>query len=771
MINIINQYKIERDRLVSSASKERASDEIGGTGFHDRLIEIAQLGDLTTYFHRDSFTDGPIQFNIANQGNAPEDWAELGLNHVNPGETFEGVDYPSNDRSYYIFELDDDLIDALDGKTIRFVAYYSGSFDCEASRIDEEIDYYDKSTGSNSKGDVQITSILHESVGTSGVAGRGQIAWSQCTTSSTVDSRGSKETPLESYKNQTWSSINTLTSGSGSWVSGQFNRVRSSRLSSSSLPQSPTSGTGALPKPSKYSEYATAYVNTDYGVEMWARTSPYYFSNYTAIPSATAWDRIIVSLGAHGDACGTIKVYIYVEPIGNSLPTPSDTVAPTGPDLVSANIESDEATLTWEPVSASDLDTYQIYYRYKGVSETSFSSYEYLGFADQEGCRATYDLNNLLSIPERYGEFQFKVLPQDDSANIGTGAEFPVKGQFEDISFVTSGTKIVNSGGQTLSITGIQANDLIMLSGTSDSQQVDSPTGFTELEDDDGTANPGAVVCYKIASGTSENITLTNQGGNNANQIIWTYQVFRNVSTSNPIDTSVSNHNSGSSRINLPSVTTTTDNCMIVVYGMIDDDGYPESSLFLPSGYTKQVFGSTGFGFNLNYSTVIGGYKLEGNAGSYNPGFIQLAQNDGRDGFTIALRPKQEDFTTTLPEFTYIYWEATVSTNTSFYVYCEFDVTNSDIPTSVFAYATTDGTTPTTSNYDSFAELTDTTTGSTAATWDSTTQLGFSASGVSVNDDVKVLLVAVNSKGDENSVVVTLTIGTLGNNNTEYVYP
>ncbi len=205
------------------------------------------------------------------------------------------------------------------------------------------------------------------------------------------------------------------------------------------------------------------------------------------------------------------------------------------------------------------------------------------------------------------------------------------------IAFVTSGTQIVSSGGQTLNITGIQADDIVILTGTSDSQQVNLPAGFTQLEDDEGTANPGGVAGYDFATGTSMNITLSAQGGSGANQIIYTYQVFRNVNTTTPIEGSSQNHNNGSSRINLPSVTTTVADCMIVVYGMVDDDGY--ASLTLPAGYTQGVFDATGVGLNSNYSTVVGGYKLESSTGAISPGTIFLTENDGRDGYTIALKP------------------------------------------------------------------------------------------------------------------------------------
>lgn len=740
---------------LNNISQRYYSDRYREFGY-DKLIPLGHLGDLQEM----SIAGGGaiIPGYNGDNGSGAGDWTERGLNYFGTGG---GVG--RSGQLQQMFKDDDDLIDNLHQKNIRIVAYYTGSFDCEATVTGSTL--FNKGNGFNATGDMQITNVLHEKIQGGNRVASNSPEWTQVTTLSNLAARASGETYLEAYKNQSWSNINEGGYPTSSWNIGEFNYD----------PQewgSPfTSLTGQLKTPLRYSDYISAYVaQTGQRKEMWVRTDMFEFNRYTSSPTDSNHDRLIASIGSHGSACGTILLFIYVEPIGSSLPNPTDTVPPNNPDLVSANIENDEVTLTWEPSSSSDLSTYNIYYRYKGVSGSLFGLYNYIGTGSNGSRKATYSLNDsTYGLTERYGEFQFKIQPVDYSYNVNTGTEFPVKGQFEAISFVKSGTQIVSSGGQTLSITGIQANDLIMLSGTSDNQTVDAPTGFTQLEDDDGTANPGAVVCYKIASGTSESITLTNQGGSGANQIIWGYQVFRNVSTSNPVDTSASNHNAGSNRINLPSVTTTTDNCMIVVYGMIDDDGY--SSLALPFGYTRTIMDYTGIGFNGNYSTVVGGYKLEGNAGTYSPGAIFLAQADGRDGFTIALRPKQEDFKTTLPEFSYIYWEATQSTSTSFYVYCEFDITNSDIPTSAKAYVTVDGTTPSTTNFVEEAVLVDTTTGSTAATWDSSTQLGFNTSGVSINDEVKVLIVANNSKGDENSVVVTLTIATLGNNNTEYIYP
>lgn len=774
-LNSLGLLSETKNRLFRSTNRRKAIDSDTGAPnssnpIYDTLIEIGALGSLRGVRY---FVNNKVIPNFsADEGSGGGDWDEQGINYKNPQD--EGV----GNREEEVFEIDDDLLATLSGKTVRFVAYYTGSFDCELTETSPTAptkDIYNKPSGSKAEGDMQITNLQQEEIIISGynnntpeyrTTEKAIFNWLQTTSAQNVKDRSYGETPLETYKKQgespsAWKTLNAVSSINPSFIAGEWNQSIGNR-------KTPTSGSGGLNIPRKYKNFCSAYVNNFYGTEMWLRTGTFVLGGFVGNPTNELWSRITCALGSHGDACGTLTLYVYVEPYENQQGAPPDTTDPTGPDLVSAHIENDEATISWDRASDNvGLAGYHVYYRYKDVDETSFSAYDAVGTADTEERKRTYDLNSIFGLSERYGEFQFKIQPQDLAGNIGTGTEFPVKGQFPNIFFVTSGTQIVSSGGQTLSITGIQANDLIMLSGTSDSQQANAPTGFTELEDDDGTANPGAVVCYKIASGTSESITLTNQGGTGANQIIWSYQVFRNVSTSNPIDGSISNHNSGSSRINLPSLTTTTDNCMIVVYGMIDDDGY--DTLDLPTGYTRTVMEATGSGFNLNYSTVVGGYKLEGAAGTYNPGFIQLSQNDGRDGFTIALRPKQEDFTTTLPSFDSIYWQATLgSPTTEFLVTCNIDITNFDIPTTVLAYVTIDGTTPTTSNYDAFAELTDTSTGNDGSSWSSSGYSDFSSNSVSLNDEVKVLLVAINAKGEKNSEVVTLPIANTGQNSTAW---
>lgn len=126
----------------------------------------------------------------------------------------------------------------------------------------------------------------------------------------------------------------------------------------------------------------------------------------------------------------------------------------------------------------------------------------------------------------------------------------------------------------------------------------------------------------------------------------------------------------------------------------------------------------------------------------------------------------------TVPDFDYIYWEANVgSPNTAFYVYCEFDLVNGDAPTSVTAYVTIDGTTPSSSNNVTSASLSDTSTGNDGSTWDSASSIGFSSSGVGISDVVKVIVLATNTGGTTTSPVVSLTITTLGNNNTENTAP
>ena len=313
----------------------------------------------------------------------------------------------------------------------------------------------------------------------------------------------------------------------------------------------------------------------------------------------------------------------------------------------------------------------------------------------------------------------------------------------------------------TTTITGLQSGDFALaLAGEDAGGAPTTPPTATNIYSANLLHN--TTMWYEFATGTSITQNIGNSGDEECSI---TYLVFRGVSQATPLDVSVTTPtNTGNvSTITPPSVTTVTNGCMIVPVMSLEDENV-SGAVTYDSSYTLGIdfYGADGDVTQLML------YKLQSTAGAESPSAFSwnAANVDVVHTTTVALRPASK------PEFTYIYWEATLgSPNTNFYVYCEFDVTNSDRPTSAVAYVTIDGSTPSSSNNETSATLSDTSAGSDGSTWDSSVAIGFNSSGVSTSDVVKVLIVATNDQGTTDSVVVSLTVATIGNNNTEYTYP
>ena len=192
------------------------------------------------------------------------------------------------------------------------------------------------------------------------------------------------------------------------------------------------------------------------------------------------------------------------------------------------------------------------------------------------------------------------------------------------------------NGTSSYSLTGIQANDLVIVAAVSDSTTPTAPTGFTQ--ESNGGTSPGYMWSWDIASGTSMTISNlnTSTGSNLVNYIA---MVFRGVDTTTPISSSATNNGSGSGSISCPSVTVASGE-MAVILGMLDDDNVADtSSLSAPSGYTLGVAQDSGTdGNDVSGSTVMGAYQLMSSSGTESPGnFTFNTGNDSWRSFTIAL--------------------------------------------------------------------------------------------------------------------------------------
>jgi len=206
------------------------------------------------------------------------------------------------------------------------------------------------------------------------------------------------------------------------------------------------------------------------------------------------------------------------------------------------------------------------------------------------------------------------------------------------IEYVTGTTS--QSGG-TMTLTGIQSGDVVLLFGATDSGNMGAdPTGWSE-----GTTNntgaqpdndnvPDSSFYYIVSSGTSvsaNNLTDPNSGA------VYVMMAFRNVNTTTVFNTTTQEATAGSGDPNSPSITTTTDGCMIVSVGFLDDDD-SASGTTAPSGYTLGPTEDTGAN-NGSGATIMTAYLLQSTAGAENPGAFTTPGDDAWKAYTIALNP------------------------------------------------------------------------------------------------------------------------------------
>jgi hypothetical protein len=206
------------------------------------------------------------------------------------------------------------------------------------------------------------------------------------------------------------------------------------------------------------------------------------------------------------------------------------------------------------------------------------------------------------------------------------------------IEFVTSGYFVNNeSTDQTLTITGIQAGDFVILKAGSDNTSANTPTGFTEGDNFNNT-NQWASWHYGFSSGTSWAFDVN--GGTSNLGVVYTYTVWRGVDTSNPINTWARANNSNDQVPNPPSITTTSDGCVIVATGYVDDND-DAASVAAPSGYTLAIAAqriTPPTTASVNGATVAQAYLEQTSAGSEDPGAWTFPL-DGWVAYTIALEP------------------------------------------------------------------------------------------------------------------------------------
>ena len=216
------------------------------------------------------------------------------------------------------------------------------------------------------------------------------------------------------------------------------------------------------------------------------------------------------------------------------------------------------------------------------------------------------------------------------------------------ISEVTSGTSQYKD---TITLTGLNSGDFVMFTMVN-SESFSNPSitatnagTISSVIQAHTNDNPGHAIFYFFVNDTSTVITpnFTNSPAVTPNNLA---VAFRGVDPSNPLDvTQTNNVNSGSNaRPDPPSITTVTDNSLIVIFGFLDnkdvDDnyGFPLTSPI----YYKSV--GTNFDNTTRSPATAGGdssvmiaTRSQSTAGTENPGAFKGA-SDENVAFTFALK-------------------------------------------------------------------------------------------------------------------------------------
>jgi len=160
------------------------------------------------------------------------------------------------------------------------------------------------------------------------------------------------------------------------------------------------------------------------------------------------------------------------------------------------------------------------------------------------------------------------------------------------------------------------------------SEMTSAPAGWTEEHDYINTATSGqhVYIYWKIASseGASYTWTWTDAGCSWVGQIM----TFRGVDTSDPIHVEGTVNQESSSSPMMPSVTTTVDNSMILIYGMCDDDDADADGGGCPETWidTTETAGDYGTGLSTAYFVQVS----QGATGNQDWTFDASEENSGQ---------------------------------------------------------------------------------------------------------------------------------------------
>ena len=205
--------------------------------------------------------------------------------------------------------------------------------------------------------------------------------------------------------------------------------------------------------------------------------------------------------------------------------------------------------------------------------------------------------------------------------------------------FIAGTNYNLSSGTSFAYPSGIQNGDLIIIAQSNDTGDVSavptdtvSGTYTSLLQNTDDL--PDYLISYKRANGSESgtNVTISRNGSRGSAVI----QVFRRVNTSTPFDVSYT-IGSGNGSPDPASITTVTDNCLVVAIGFLDDRS--GVTVTIPFGYSNLNYGESSESDGGDSVTMMAS-KLVPVAGLENPPTFGTNFTDDWKTVTIALRPQ-----------------------------------------------------------------------------------------------------------------------------------
>jgi hypothetical protein len=163
-------------------------------------------------------------------------------------------------------------------------------------------------------------------------------------------------------------------------------------------------------------------------------------------------------------------------------------------------------------------------------------------------------------------------------------------------TITTVGTPTTSATTSITLPTGLQQNDVVVICSVADNVTQNLPTGYTDGQN--GSVNTVQYRwSYKFMSSSPET-TATGLTSSSAHIAF----ALRGVDTTTPLDVSPPSRTTGlTGTPNPPSITTVTENAMIVACGFLDDDNVA-ASVTAPSTYTLLTAAQSG-------ATVMAAYK------------------------------------------------------------------------------------------------------------------------------------------------------------------